>query len=149
MTGRAMSRKKPFASRDRTNSRYDSEMASLRDYFDSDFRRVKSVGNTWKVGADQQIVELTGRVHLDFDSGTRYLSFYIPQCADPLKVCSVVVGQRLRFLADLAGAELRLESPGEPTISSSDLTFSGRIYVYSEAEIPADAVEQLAGAALS
>lgn len=124
-------------------------MASLRDYFDTDFVHVLKVTHTWNLETSHEKVTVTGQLHLDFDSNTKYLSFYIPECHEPLAVCEALTIQTGRFLNEFAAAlECAMRLPGERAIESNELVFSGRIFFYSEASIAEAEFERFRQAAL-
>jgi hypothetical protein len=55
-------------------------MATLPEYFDTDFPSVLNAASTLTIsqGGSATTFEVRGRVHYDFDSGTKYLSYFVP-----------------------------------------------------------------------
>jgi hypothetical protein len=68
-------------------------MATLREYFDADFSRVMNVASTLSLTrADERSSRSTaykvpGRVHYGFDSGTKYISYFVSSGPDPAGRC--------------------------------------------------------------
>jgi len=110
-------------------------MATLKQYFDTDFNRILSVNQPFVYKSSEESVEVICRIHLDFDSNTFYISYYVPKFNRIKDLC-------LSLINDLGWAERILKetlvqrgSLGDDIINSTDLNFSGRVFVYSEAEI--------------
>ena len=57
----------------------NKNMATLREYYDTDFTRILNIGNTLSVANDIETIDIPVRIHLDFDSSTKFLSFYLPK----------------------------------------------------------------------
>ncbi len=107
-------------------------MATLKQYFDTDLNRVLSVNQPFMYKSSEESVEVVCRIHLDFDSNTFYISYYIPVFERMKDLC-------LTLISDLRWAEnilketvVQRSSMGDDSIISTDLNFSGRIFIYSE-----------------
>jgi hypothetical protein len=118
-------------------------MATLREYFDTDFQNILNVGNTLTTSNATEKIDILTRVHQDFDSNTKYLSFFIPETKDCLNVLVGLVNILDKILAISEGVEVLSGLPGEKLVNSKDLQFSGKIFVYSETDIPEDKLEAL------
>ncbi len=108
-------------------------MATLKQYFDTDLNRVLSVNQPFMYKSSKESVEVICRIHLDFDSNTFYISYYVPVFDRMKDLC-------LTLISDLSWAEnilkeavVQRSSMGDDSIISTDLNFSGRIFIYSEA----------------
>lgn len=124
-------------------------MATLKDYYDTDFTHVLNAGNTFRLASPDSVVEVQGRVHLDFNSNTTYLSCYIPQCDRALNVAVGLLNSLDTLLGIARGVEVHSNLPGEKPMISTDLQFSGRIFIYSESPISEEEIERLSQEARS
>ncbi len=128
-------------------SRYaaDRRMATLREYFDTDFARVLNAAQPLTVvrttGDDP--VQVQARVHLDFDSNTKYVSCLIPETSDPLSISVALLKDIERILSIADGLEVQTALPGEEMRCSRDLRFSGRVFLYTEQTIASEKATQL------
>jgi hypothetical protein len=118
-------------------------MATLREYFDTDFQKILNVAKTLTISNATEKFEILTRVHQDFDSNTKYLSFFIHETKDCLKVLASLINNLDKILAISEGVEIQSGLPGEKLVNSKDLQFSGKIFVYSETDIPEDKLEVL------
>jgi TIR domain-containing protein len=120
-------------------------MATLREYFDTDFARVLSFGKPLPVRrpTGNDAVQVQARVHLDFDSNTKYVSCFIPETSDPMSVSVALLKGIDRVVSIADATEVQTALPGEGIMDSRDLQFSGRVFLYTEDRIPSDKAEQL------
>jgi len=119
-------------------------MASLREYFDNDFTHVLNVAKPLQMHFEKSSqLAVQARLHLDFTANAKYISCYFPDHAVPL-AAFVGVLERLNVIFDFM-KEVAVEAGyvGERLVASTQLMFTGRVYFYSEASIPADEYEQL------
>ena len=54
-------------------------MATLREYFDTDFTTVLNFGQTAKAIVRGELFEVSVRVHYDFDADVKFVSCYLPR----------------------------------------------------------------------
>jgi hypothetical protein len=111
-------------------------MPSIREFFDTDFSRLHFAHQSLNAHSTNIEVEVIARVHFDFDSNTKYISYFIPRCPDLLEVCLELLAEPNFTLSIADGLEIQQNFPGEQPISSKDLKFSGRVFIYSESELP-------------
>lgn len=108
-------------------------MATLREYFDSDFTRIFNTATTWFAICLGQTVEILARTHFDFDAGVKFISFYLPRCANAQEVCLELLGNCSTLLSDVESkVSVRAGFIGEESDDSKSLRFSGRVFIYSE-----------------
>lgn len=107
-------------------------MASIRDYFETDFRHDLAISQerglaTLESGSKITVVE---RLHLDFNSRAKYISYFIPHSANTFDVCKALV-HNSEFAESMADS-LRVRSGfvGEAGVDSSDLLFTSRMFLY-------------------
>ncbi len=118
-------------------------MATLREYFDTDFSKVLNLANILNVNGADFEVEIFVKVHMDFDSNTKYLSVYIPENSSHQKICKVIMQNLDPLLAIGKSTIVQTKLPGERHMDSKDLNFSGRLFVYSENEISEAEIDEL------
>ncbi len=112
-------------------------MASITEYYRDDFRGDKiSRQLTVKDAEDPQGVDFTATVHVDLMANSKYVSFLIPAT----EYCLDIAYSLLRNV-DVALRILRahLISTGvgdERKVRSDELVFTGRVFIYSETELP-------------
>jgi TIR domain-containing protein len=107
-------------------------MATLREYFDTDFTRVLNAADTFRLQNQDSTVEVRTRVHFDFDSNSKYLSCFLPECENPAGVIAGLLNSLDMLLALGDSVEVQSGLPGEKPMSSKTLRFSGRFFIYSE-----------------
>lgn len=110
-------------------------MATLREYFDTDFTRVLNHTQVaqWRVGGEEGDAPV--RVHLDFDSNATFLSCYLPAAACREEVIEAVLREVEGWLTAGNGVEVQTGFPGERPRTSTELRFAGRLFIYHEGEI--------------
>lgn len=114
-------------------------MATLRQYFDTDFSRILKVGNEWcfvdAAGAETRVLV---RLHFDFEANATFLSAYLPASADQDALLEAVVRDVPRFLHELSSpVQVGFGIGPERLMRCSTLQFAGRIFIYTEAAVPA------------
>jgi len=108
-------------------------MATLNEYYNADFNRLLSAHAPWKLKSVQDgEFDIIAKVHLDFDSNTKFLSFYIPPCKNSIEVIKALLGKIDEALKISDSAEIQSGLPGEQLMNSKSLIFSGRVFFYSE-----------------
>lgn len=125
-------------------------MATLKEYFDTDFTRVLNVAQPLTVASrsGDDPVQVQARVHFDFDSNTKYVSCFVPETPDPLSVSVALLKDIKQILSIADGAIVQIGFPGgEEARDSRDLRFSGRVFLYTEHRIPSDKAAQLSAEA--
>jgi len=113
-------------------------MTTLREYFETDFPGVACQLTTLNLTmANDARYAVPARIHCDFVSGTKFLSFFIPSCPDTYSLCAELVAIP-QWVIGTAKTEMRLGFAGENMLSSAELRFSGRIFLYLEDLLPTD-----------
>jgi len=110
-------------------------MATLREYFDTDFTRVLNSAQPvqWQHGGAAG--QMPARIHFDFDSNAKFLSCYLPTDACHGEVCNGLVDQVNELLTIGDGLEVQMGLPGERLRNSRELRFAGRLFIYHETDI--------------
>lgn len=110
-------------------------MATLREYFDTDFTYILNAGNTITLANADGKIEVTARVHLDFNANVKFLSFYIPATDKPFEAVIALINNLDNALSISDILEIQTGLPGEKLRDSKNLRFSGMIFFYSETSI--------------
>ncbi len=118
-------------------------MATLRQYFDTDFKHVLSGHRTRILGAPDGNLEVVERLHFDFNSNTTYISYFIPANAHPYDACLFLINNTDLALSLLDSFESAGGYIGEELMSTKDLKFSGRVFLYHENDLPQQQLHSL------
>jgi hypothetical protein len=135
-------------------------VATIREYFDKAAERVLTAVRTVRIKYPHGELEVLVQVHCDFDANVRYLSLFLPKCAESSRVCQSLLEQVIFLLAPQGDVNVKLplaadvyggfhvfnhgpEKPielnalplCEPQIRLEDLPFSGTLFVYTENSI--------------
>ena len=121
-------------------------MATLREYFDTDFQAVMNAASTLSLtinAADASVGhEVPARVHYDFDSGTKYVSYFVSSGPQSAALCEGLL-MNPQWTFDAVKGVLVTTGIRERQISASDLKFSGRIFIYTEDLLPVDQAKKI------
>jgi hypothetical protein len=112
-------------------------MASLKEYFDRDFPYILNCRQSLQLKgtAGNAEVEIVAKLHLDFDSNAKFVSYFVPPTDDLIEVCASLI--RNPEWAMRLGDAVSIQSGfvGEQPSSSGDLKFSGRVFIYTERQL--------------
>jgi hypothetical protein len=126
-------------------------MATLREYFDTDFNKVLSWHKDWEMkdAAGNLIEKVVARIHLDFDANAKYWSFFIPNhsifksfidaifASKELYNCTLSIDQSDPYVASgFADYSEQAESV--------DLQFTKRVFLYIDDKTDNDYKKQVA-----
>ena len=122
-------------------------MATLREYFNTDFPAVLNAASTLRLtlntaGASVDY-EVPARVHYDFDSGTKYVSYFVSSGPQSAALCEGLLMNPHWIFDAVKGLSVTTGFPGEQQISASDLKFSGRIFIYTEDLLPEETAQKI------
>src|SRR5688572_5910937 len=108
-------------------------MATLHEYYLKDFSRLLSAHADWTLTSPTKVnITVTAKVHLDFDSNTFFISFYVPTTESEISVFNLLLSKLDDAIKIKDGAEVKTKLPGENESTSTDLRFSGRVFFYYE-----------------
>jgi len=120
-------------------------MATLNEYYQKDFSRLLSIHKEWMLyppGEPQ--IAVTAKIHFDFDSNTFFISYYLPgPVADPIRILKNLLHRNEEAIKYTKEVSINSGLPGETSMSSLNLVFSGRIFFYYEGNLDANAFEKL------
>lgn len=123
-------------------------MATIRDYFETDFKRDLVASNTFDFtpSAGGQPIAVPVQLHFDFDSNAVFVCFYVPRVPEPVPFIRGVCLHVDRVLAIGEGRDIKVGKHGELQARSEHLKFVGRVFVYAEDDLPDDQVVGIADA---
>lgn len=125
-------------------------MASLREYFDTDFTHALNVAQPLKIQFEKSPeLEIQARLHLDFTANAKYISCFLPAHPVPMAGLIAVLEQIGLILDFTKQVEVHAGFVGERPVHCSELAFTGRVYFYTESEIPPGDFENLRKQALA
>lgn len=118
-------------------------MATLKQYFDTDFNRILSAHQPFLFQSKSENVEVICRIHYDFDANVIFVSYYLPSCNDVVPLCTKLI-EDLNWAMKMAQDNpVQSGLPGDEPIISTALQFSGRIHLYSEVDLSVQDVNML------
>jgi hypothetical protein len=124
-------------------------MATLREYFDTGFPHALAISQPQRLQSATDEVEVIARMHYEFDSNAKFISFFVPSCKSPLDVCLALVdhpewalnlGGGVIVEAGFGGMIQGSGFSGGEKVSSSQLHFTGKVFIYCEAELSPEGV---------
>lgn len=125
-------------------------MATLREYFDTDFTHILNGAKTLKLQFENSLdLEVQVRLHLDFAANARYISCFIPHHTVPIAALVMILEQIQLVLNLTDDIHVQAGYVGEKPVNSQQLVFTGRVYFYSETDIPDNDFEELQRQALT
>ena len=123
-------------------------MGTIQDYFVTDFGQYAAVSSDSIIQQGLNLIPVKGKALLDFSSGTKFCAFFVPTPSELSQLCSFLIDHPDIALNELNNVEIHAGLIGlDRSVKSSDLTFSGRVFVYSDGDIPnqnLDAIQAIA-----
>lgn len=109
-------------------------MATLWEYYQKDRGRTLCINRDVSLGdqSGKTLLSVPTALHVDFESNSLYISFYIPHQTDiecPSRVLLNSVSQILSWKNEIF---VQGGNQGEEGTSITEMVFTGRIYIYSE-----------------
>jgi hypothetical protein len=120
-------------------------MATLREYFDTDFSKVLNIAKEIKIGDSNFEQKIIAKVHFDFNSNSKFLSIYISPTEFHAKVCKRILLNIKKILEIGDSVSVSTNFPGEKLMDSKNLNFSGRVFLYSDDPISEKNLDVLEG----
>lgn len=111
-------------------------MASLREYYETDFSRVTNSAHGVEVGTPDGPIALTPRVHIDDVANAVFVSSFLPASPHTSKVCRALVENIQLILEEKNKLQMLSHFDGEDPedwLDSMTLQFAGRVFFYCEA----------------
>jgi hypothetical protein len=115
-------------------------MATLRGYFDTDFKHDLSANHSQVVRSVDGTLELEiiARLHYDFDSNAKYVSYYVPSTDRLSEVCCHLLSNLDTALSIADRVRVASGKIGEEMAKHSDLQFTGRVFLYHDGVLSAE-----------
>ena len=112
-------------------------MATLWEYYQKDRGRNLCINRDVVLSDEtgKQLLSVPTALHLDFESNALYISFYIPHQPDIECPSRVLLNSVSDVLAWKNEVLVHGGNQGEEGTSSTELVFTGRIFIYSEDDI--------------
>src|SRR5258708_19482177 len=111
-------------------------MGTLREYFDTDFNGWMSLVRLMALQCESSpALEVTARLHLDFNSNAMFISCYIPALPHPTPAIVAVLNQLDLIFDLLKSVKAAGGFHGERPTIDDQMTFTGRLYFYSESNL--------------
>lgn len=112
-------------------------MATLKEYFriDSKLMTIQTDLISCDPRTKELIVTMIGKLHFDFESCSFYISIFIPKTEKikcPSRVALSNLDKILKLKDDVTAV---CGIPGDMPVSTNDLIFTGRIFIYDENEL--------------
>jgi hypothetical protein len=122
-------------------------MASLREYYETDFRNYFSTVKNCTIGFEKMPnLEFPVRLHRDLFSNSMFLSCYVEEHPETLAVIHQVIKELGLFLKWNNELQISSENKSVGDLSeahSNTLVFTGRIYFYYESDVDLTALREL------
>jgi hypothetical protein len=109
-------------------------MATLHEYFVKDGGKTLCMSQPSEIRSEdgEVLLEITSRLHLDFEANALYVSFYIPQTIKVDCPSRMVLNGLDTVLGRLKDVYVEAGLGGQEKAPSTDLKFTGRVYIYSD-----------------
>lgn len=119
-------------------------VASLKEYYDTDFPYVLNVSAAIDITrADKSMIKVQARVHYDYNAGAKFISYFIPETKDAYLISAMLLKEPGPTLGISGSMEVLNGFYGETSVSSNDLIFVNRFFIYSESTISDEENESL------
>jgi hypothetical protein len=116
-------------------------MATLLEYFEKDFSNTLSINRDFDISESggKTLMKVIARAHLNLTENSLFVSYYIPRSSI---ACSgeVIIGSIQELLRSRKDIYVASSFAG----SSSEVLFTGRIFIYSENEVTQENLDILA-----
>jgi hypothetical protein len=121
-------------------------MATIRDYFETDFHRefVASKTMCFRCGPDGRLVDVRADLHFEFDANELFISFYLPAAPDPMALLRAACAQVNHVLTLRDGRGISVGKEGELNARAEDLVFAGRVFAYTEDDLSDEDINAVA-----
>lgn len=108
---------------------------TLRDLYMVDFPMLGLGKRCTITTNDNKLADIEGYLHMDFIARSRFMSFYVPKSDAAFETCAVIIQIHQELLTGLEKDFVFEDQPlSEMSDRSTNLKFSGRIYIYHETD---------------
>jgi hypothetical protein len=124
-------------------------MGSLRDYFEADYNYALSVHRSRTFSAGDMPFETVERLHQDFRSNAKFISYYIPGIEHPLALSEYIMAHPEWGLSVADGVLVWMGHQGEEMTSGEGLVFTNQFIFYIDQPLPAATIAAIRHAGAS
>ncbi len=120
-------------------------MATLREYFDTDFKHDLSVNQPKLVrslNGDFEL-EIIPRLHYAFDANAKYISYFVPETDRMFDICVHLITNLDTALSLAEGVQVGGGKIGEEMVKDSNLQFTRRVFLYHDGDLSAEQTSAL------
>lgn len=110
-------------------------MATLKDYFISDFKNTLSENHNWKVKNDHEDLDILLRIHADFDSNATFISIFIPSNQNPSELLKALLSKVKNLDGSFQAIEVSSGRKGESPSTSKTLVYTKQVFIYLEDQL--------------
>lgn len=118
-------------------------MPTVREYFQGDFTSTLNAALPADLSNSGVSVRVERRVHLDFNSSSKFVSYYIPGELKLLEFSSCLLEHIDDTLAICSNIEVKAGILGEEPLSDSKLRFNGRVFIYTDGDLAREELDSL------
>jgi hypothetical protein len=129
---------------------HNTGMATLREYFLTEYQGGMHFDYHVEPNGSGPKVTVIAHAHWDFVGNVRYVSYFIPEGGYSKELADFLVHTPERVLVDgSAQVEMHWSHPAtySAPLKSSDLPFSGRVFLYIDQVVPPDEISAIITAA--
>jgi hypothetical protein len=125
-------------------------MATIRDYFDTDFPHDLLVHRPMNVHLLDGESEggIIARLHYNCDSNAKYVSYYLPPSAHLFDICGYLLSNLNVAFSVAEGVKVGGGWVGQVMVWDSELLFTGRVFVYHDGKLTPEQTSLLQGLAV-
>jgi len=113
-------------------------MATLKEYYMTDFANAITRELSFQITPDSNHYEIYAKVAIETYSGAKFIAYYVPQHRDYLSLIGQLITDRQNALDQARDLDINLRFSADVQaglIGSSYAAFSNRVYVYTENDL--------------
>ena len=115
-------------------------MGSLRDYYEADYNYALACHRTRTFATGGKEFEAVERLHLDFRSNAKFISYYIPEIEHPVELCRYILANPEWGLSVSDGVLVVMGYQGEAVKPKEALVFTNQFIFYIDLPLDAAAI---------
>jgi hypothetical protein len=110
-------------------------MGSLRDYYEADYNYALSVHRTRRFTIAETDLEVHERLHLDFRSNAKFVSYFIPETPHAIGLCREIMAHPEWGLSVSEGILVSMGHQGEDMKPKEALVFTNQFIFYLDMQL--------------
>ena len=127
-------------------------MPTLKEYFDNDFKdlclesvvtMILTILDDDKNIVRQETIEIKQKIRQDFNSSTRFFTYYIPTSSDTLNIIIEIINQLPNQINAANNTQAIGSFTGDVQVGTHKMIYSSRIYFYTETLMTKDEINSL------